>query len=484
MKKLIFLVLFFTIFSNCFSQYSPVTASKVTSYGRVFGTSFQQDTNTTAQSPNKKGLIWFKASSNTTVINGNVKVGGTLVYDNPTLIHRYLVGTKGHFTDIKTAVDWLNINATTACEILLDGGEHFVTNTITINNPNITSLRGVAALGSCIHASTGLTNKPIFTINSECYFDKIAIDGSELVNYGNLSTENAINVTASGIYFDFQNSNIKGCYDQIKMIGASSSLFAFNSRFTSPVNSSICVASTGTTEIDVEVNTFTDCLKSVFLQRSSDGNFDIMNNLFNNIQASNTCVVYTPASYTVHTHSSITGNKWNNIGNFYSGFDFTRSDGRDANVYVSNNANKEDKKPHYKINVLNNVTATTITTANTYYKANFTNTSSYTTKFTIANNKATYQSIGTTDVVVWVSGNIQVNNNNRNVNVCIIKNNNGVPIAPFTVRLPTSGESRSFSLVCYIEDVTINDYLELFVTSSTNGDQVTIDDLSLFAKAQ
>ena len=59
-----------------------------------------------------------------------------------------------------------------------------------------------------------------------------------------------------------------------------------------------------------------------------------------------------------------------------SGFDFSRSDGRDANAFVINNAGMENKNPHCKLTLLNNTT-TTIANGTTWVKADWSTSGTY-----------------------------------------------------------------------------------------------------------
>ena len=91
------------------------------------------------------------------------------------------------------------------------------------------------------------------------------------------------------------------------------------------------------------------------------------------------------------------------------------TDGRDADIFIENNAGIEDKNPNCKINVVNNALATTCGTAGNWYKANWINTSSITTKFLITNNRITYQSQNTRSIYIIVSGNVSVDAAGENI---------------------------------------------------------------------
>ena len=169
-----------------------------------------------------------------------------------------------------------------------------------------------------------------------------------------------------------------------------------------------------------------------------------------------------------------------------SGFDFTRSDGRDANVHLVYNAGMENKNPHCRINVVNNAITTTITTASTFYKANWTNTSVYTTKWTITDNRITYQPNNSLDAWAIITGDISVNNNNCILSLAIVKNGITASRHGETALRTTniSGVPFQFSTVIYIPDMVKDDYLELYVTSNNSGDIVLLKDVQWFTNTQ
>jgi hypothetical protein len=168
-----------------------------------------------------------------------------------------------------------------------------------------------------------------------------------------------------------------------------------------------------------------------------------------------------------------------------SGFDFTRSDGRDADAYIENNIGTEDKNPHCKINVINNTLTTTCTTANLWYKADWTNTSSFTTKFLITNNNIQFQSSNSREIYMIVSGNIMVNNANRNITIGIVEN--GVTATRYgetTLRIVTANQPFQFSTVIYLEGVTQGDYFELYCSSANAADIVRFQDINIFVDSK
>lgn len=169
-----------------------------------------------------------------------------------------------------------------------------------------------------------------------------------------------------------------------------------------------------------------------------------------------------------------------------SGFDFTRPDSRDADAFLIGNAGMEDQNPRCRINVAHNETTTSIITAGTFYKANWTNTSVYTIKWTVVNNRITYQQANTSDAWAIITGDISVNNNNRGISIAIVKNGIvGSRYGETALRTTNvTDQPFQFSTVIYIPQMAKDDYLELYVTSDTSGDLVKLVDVQWFTNTQ
>ncbi|MCK9429845.1 MAG: hypothetical protein M0R17_07555 [Candidatus Omnitrophica bacterium] len=395
------------------------------------------------------------------------------------LVNRYYVGPSGSFQTIQNAVAFLTTgsNMSTSVELLLDGGNHPITDTVTVNLTYPLSIRGLANGCTIVQASTGLTNKPMFNINTDVYIEKIKFDGSTLSNYGSISTENCLNINSK--YVDIENIIINGFYNQVNIVN-SASIFFFNSICSLASHSAICVNSSESTTIDVETNTFDNCNNIINLSSSVSGSYDLVNNLFNNPPGS-TAIIYNTTSYHATGFSSIFGNRWNNVGTFFNGYDFTRTDRRDSNIYIKSNNGIEDKVPHFKVNVVDNVLTSSVTTASVFVKANYTISSSYVCNVEISGSKFVYQPTNASDAYVWVTGNLNINKPNQTCTVCLRKNTNTSNISPMTVRTSTVGQPVSFALIIYLSSMTAGDYTEIYVTSDNTGD-ITIQDMNIFGR--
>ena len=319
---------------------------------------------------------------------GSTTVQGQLDAVSHRLLNRYTVGTQGTFATIQAAITWLDTgsNMLGASELLLDSGTYTIADTIVIDLPYHLNIRGFDSESVIFAAATGLTNKPMFQVKSSTFFERFSATGSTLVSYGTQSTENFIEILTDSLYCEIKDFVMDTFYDGIS-VTKNSEIYVFNGIAETIINDAIVMNSTGANYCDIEIMTFTDCANAIALRKSSAGQFKILTCVFEN-GSGQTSILYVPADYIYTDGPTILGNTWNNTGTFISGFDFSLVSGRDANIYVRSNAGYEDKKPHAKVNVVNNGTGVVATTQGLYYKLPFTNGNSYNCKILLANTLA------------------------------------------------------------------------------------------------
>jgi hypothetical protein len=201
--------------------------------------------------------------------------------------------------------------------------------------------------------------------------------------------------------------------------------------------------------------------------------------------ATDSAIIYNPANFTSFLSISITGNSWNNTGVFVSGFDFARTDSRDANAFIENNAGIGDKSPSSYINVTNNATWTSVALSTTWYKATWTNTSSTTCKWTINNNRITYQPSNKRDGYITISGNLMVSTSSATINIGLVKNPGStsalsgsvVRYGETTLRPGIANQPFQFSTVIYLSDISQADFFELWCNTNATGASVLFQDI-------
>jgi hypothetical protein len=328
------------------------------------------------------------------------------------------VGPKGEYATLKEAVDWFNANATSPYEIYVDCGDNLISDTIVVDNTSADlEIRGFASNVTYLSADTGLANKPMFDLRTGCFIYHLTATGSTLAGYGLNAGENFVTLNqTSDVYYEFVDIIIDhfttGISDQM-----GNTLYIFNFCIDTCITCiEINYTTTGiaTQSLDAEVGDFSNYTTAIALTHSGVAHgFQLMHLIFIN-NAGNTAVSYGGTNFLYDpTQANIFNCAYSEIGNFVSGFDFTIV--RDSNVVILGNVGVVDKTPHAKINVVNNVSTTTVTTAGIYYKFAFTNGFTFACKIGLTNGRMTYYPSYPYDVTCFLTGSIQVNNNNRSI---------------------------------------------------------------------
>jgi hypothetical protein len=392
------------------------------------------------------------------------------------------VSRNGSFTTIPEVIEFLNLHISGPTVIRLGGGAHEIDFTQTINLPYPVTFQGHSFGETSIDGVAGVSGSPLFDCKTECYFKMLSFN-----SVSDAPGNDAIHLTGSDTYYEVKDAYFVG-FNKGIVSSTNTDLWVFEVDFEDCTGAGLEVAA-GTESggsFKISESDFLQCGIGINLLSGVSETISILNcTFYNTISGSDIGVLYTPATFTSYNSMFITNNAWNNEGTFFSGFDFARADGRDANVFIFNNAGAENKNPHAKINVNNNVSTTTIVTAGTLYKANWNNTSSYTTKWIVNNNRITYQTDYLLDAWAIITGNITVDDNNLRITIAIVKNGNtGTRYGETDLRIVTANQPFQFSTVIYIPDMAKDDYLELYVTSSQNGDIVRFQDVQWYTNTQ
>lgn len=388
------------------------------------------------------------------------------------------VNAKSSWTTILEAVEFLDAHMSGPTVIRLGEESYDVDATIVVDLPYSLTFQGLSFGTATIAAATGLAGKPMFRCISECYFKMLNFDATTLANYGTAAGEDAIRLLGSGTYNEVKDCSFDRFYNTI-LDSTNAELWVFETDVYNAQRNGILVhGAVPGVIVKVAETDFIGCNYGINLSKGSAATIQLASGGYYNGVAGDTAIFYQPTTFTGYTSISITGNSWNNVGKYIEGFDFTRSDGRDANVIMESNAGVGDAQPSCHINVLNNATTTTVTTANTWYKGNWTNTGSTTVKWTIANNRITFQPVNRRNGWVIISGNLSCNNANRTISIGIVKNGaTGTRYGETTLRITTSNQPFQFSTVVYLPDIAAADYFEIFCTSASSGDIVTFQDV-------
>jgi hypothetical protein len=396
------------------------------------------------------------------------------------------VNAGGSWTTVQEAIEFLNVHMTGPTVIRLNEETYDIPATINVDLPYALTFQGMSYGTATMAAASGLAGKPMFRCVSDCYFKMLSFDATSLTGYGTNVGEDCIRLVGNDTYNEIKDCSFDRFYNTI-IDSTNAELWVFECDISNAKHNGILVhgAVPGVT-VKVAETDFISCVRGINLDKGTAATIQLASGGYYNALSTDTAIIYKSATFTAYTSISIKGNLWNNIGKYIEGFDFSRTDGRDANTILESNAGVGDKKPYCFINVLNSSTTKTLTTANTWYKANWgTNTASTTCKWTIADNKITYQPDNKRNGWFTIAGNLSVDNINRVISIGIVKN--GVTTTRYgetTLRVTTANQPFQFSFVVYLEDISLNDYFEIYYTSANSGDVIKIQDIQWLVNTQ
>jgi hypothetical protein len=421
----------------------------------------------------------FVAAGGNWVIKGKKPLAGNLLD----------VNANSSWATIQEVVEFLDLHMTGPAVVRLEEETYDITETINIDLPYSVTFQGLSYGTATIAAATGLSGKPMFRCVSDCYFKMLNFDATSLAGYGTSAGEDAIRFIGSGTYNEVKDCTLDRFYNAI-LDSTDAEIWVFETDISNAQRNGILVhgADAGV-KVKVAETDFIGCNYGINLSKGSGATIQLASGGYYNVNSGDTAIFYQPATFTSFASISITGNTWNNTGKYIEGFDFARTDGRDANAIVESNAGVGDKKPSCYINLLNSTTTTTLTTANSWYKVSwdYTKITSSTVKWTITNaaggvanvNRITFQPANKRDGVIIITGNLSVNNSSRTISLGLVKNGvTGTRYGETTLRTSTSGTASQFSTVIYLSDISATDYFEVFCSSANSGDIITMLDLN------
>ena len=411
------------------------------------------------------------------------------------------VSANSSWTTIKEVVEFLELHMTTATVVRLGEETYTIDQTMTIDLDYPLTFQGLSYGTATLAAATGLTGKPMFRCVSDCYFKMLQFDAKTLTNYGTQAGEDAIRLVGVGTYNEVKDCTFDRFYNTI-LDSTDAELWVFETDISNAKKNGILVhGNTPGVIVKVAETDFISCKYGLNLSKGSLATIQLASGGYYNGLSTDTAIYYQPATFSF-SNISITGNSWNNVGRFVEGFDFTRTDGRDANAILENNAGMGDRRPSCYVNVTNNATATALTLNTTWYKINwdYTKFTSTTCKWTLLNaaggignvNRMTYQPANRRDAYITISGNIMTSNSASVVNIGIVKNPGATSAlttgitryGETTLRPGVANQPVQFSTVINLADIGPNDFFELWCNSGTSAINITIQDIQWIVTTQ
>jgi hypothetical protein len=412
------------------------------------------------------------------------------------------VSANSSWTTIEEVIEFLEEHMVGPTVIRLGEETYEISSTITVDLPYALTFQGLSYGSSTIAAATGLTGSPMFRCISDCYFKMLQFDATTLSGYGTGAGEDAIRLLGEETYNEIKDCTFDRFYNTI-LDSTNAELWVFETDISNAQKTGILVHGDDAGVIlKVAETDFIECNYGIHFSKGSEATIQLASGGYYNGVAGDTAIYYQPTTFTNISTISITGNSWNNIGKFIEGFDFTLTNGRDANVIMESNAGMADKKPNCYINITNNATTTALTGNTTYYKINwdYSKVSFSTCKWTVTNasggianvNKLIYQPTNRRDAYITISGNIMTSQSSSVINIGFVKNPSTTSAASgsitrygeTTLRPGAANQPVQFSTVVYLSDVGPTDFFELWCNSSVNNTTITIQDIQFLVSTQ
>lgn len=398
--------------------------------------------------------------------------------------NEYEVSLTGSWTTIPEVIQFLKLHMKAASVIKLDKGDYNISSTQVINLPYSLTFEGLSFGATKLKASVGLNGSPMFRCLSDCYFKMLTFDGTTLINYGSNPGEDAIRLLGSGTYNEIKDCNFDHFYNTI-IDSTNAAIWLFQCDVSNAHNNGVLIhGNTPGVRVRIAQTDFIKCNKSVNMDKGSNAIVQLNLGSYYNENVTDSAIIYNPIGFSFST-MIISNNAWNNVGKLISGFDFSRQDKRDLNAYVENNDGYENENPHSKINVLFNTIATTVTTAGTWEKANFTCANIYLVDFGLSGNHLTYLSSQENKGVMNISGNMVCSNDSITFSVALVKNGEiEKKYGETSVNVVDHNIEYQWFMNIFMESMSQNDYYEIWITSNKNNDVYVLQDVQWFCNTQ
>jgi hypothetical protein len=402
------------------------------------------------------------------------------------------VNANSSWTTLQEAIEFLEVHMTAPSVIRLGEETYDVSETITIDLDYSLTFQGLSFGNSTIVPATGIAGKPLFRCVSDCFFKMLSFDASALTNYGTLANEDAIRFVGNDTYNEVKDCNFDRFHNTI-VDSSDAEIWVFETDINNAQANGILIQSAeDSVVVKVAETDFINCKVGIRMQKGDKATIQLASGGYYNNNATDTAIIYVPSTFTSFKSITITGNSWNNTGKFVEGFDFTRTDGRDANAFLVNNAGMADKNASCYISVNNNATATSTALATTWYKGVWTNTATITCKWTIVDNRITYQPSNKRDAYITISGNLMVSSSSATINIGLVKNPGATSAlatgitryGETTLRPGIANQPFQFSTVIYLADIGPGDFFELWCNTGNIGSTVTFQDIQWIVNAK
>ena len=391
----------------------------------------------------------------------------------------------GSFTTIEEVIEYLELHMDGKYLIRLCGRDYAIENTVVIDLDYPVSIQGFSHISTTFIPGNNLSEEPMFDVKSEASFSFLNFNTPN-TTYGGSKNEDAILLSGEETYYKMNGVEFSGFYNSVN-ISKKSHIRLSDIIFSDANNAAVLINTDGSN------------LKGVYLEmmlsdfRNNNIALHLENDEGSTVEITgcglypgdgNTGILRDTDHFTDIGKIFITASYWDSSGFLHSGFDYSLD--RDRNVLAQGNIGVPDSNPRGQIDLVGNVSKTTISEQDTWYKIEMDTQedvfSSYSEKWTIDGNKVTYESDFITDVIMYISGNITGERNEDNYQIAIAKNQDGKELTEsaevhglMTVR--HRREHQPFSSVVFLENVQVGDHFELYIRCISKNEDVRIVDL-------
>ncbi len=395
------------------------------------------------------------------------------------------VSATDSWQNIEEALEFLQLHMRQASTISLGPGNYDISSTRIINLPYPLSITGTSFGTVNLMAADGLQNLPMFTCYSETFFKMLQFDASTLVNYGKNTGEDAIQFYGKGVFYDLNELRFSGFYNAVS-VRENAQVFILNNFIQNSQSAGVALIAGDSTGamLCVSSSKFISNQVSLDLVSGKNATVSVSNGGFFLTDSMQTVIRYNPSGIAPYNALTIMGNFWNNLGSFLDGFDFSREDGRDANVYIRDNVNSVNYSPSFYIDVVSNGLETNLPISYNWYKATWENTEEEKINWLVDSNRVEFLTASPHNLKMTVTGNIIDKKSKSTLKFGFVKNGDTSSIfGETTIFSPFVDEPFQFSLSLQLINVKKGDYFELFVQSNQADETLVFVDINWLAES-
>jgi hypothetical protein len=377
------------------------------------------------------------------------------------------VGGTQLFTDIKDAIDYVNMYADGPRRIKVYPGTYYIDETIEINCPYPITIEGFGSETTHLMASTYLATTPMFNIITKCDFHRMTFLADD--GYGLIDDECCLDCTVDSLYFEIDNVIIDGFYKGVEVEG-NSEIWLFNSIIKNCQRGVHCIGgSFGISEmtlVDNEIGVYYEVL-------SSNNSFSLQNTIFD-VPTGSIGISFVDNGITP-LYNFATGNAFYGSGEYISGLTFLSQEQSD--IRYENNTGLSNYQPSCWVWASSNTNTTTLTTLGTYYKANINSAN------IDALDLIKFSGDSTTQLFTYlpkvsrrckflISGDISGSNTNDILSVALYKNGT-TKLQDIDIRTVTAGQPYPYSFNA-LNNVVQGDYFDIRISNLGSSTRTAI----------